>query len=475
MESRRSSDLGLFFEPRSVAVFGSLRQGDGEGYVVIDNMLKFGFTGNIYPVNPSYSQVLGIRAYPAVNDVPGPVDLAVVITPPATVAGVIRQCAQKGIRAAIIVTEGFAETGEAGARLQEQVADIARSHGMRLIGPNTIGIINSANGLVTNPYRIGYDRVRRGSIAYSSQSGVIGASAQPLEDRAYPISKMCDFGNKCDVDEADWLDYLVHDAETKVIAMHIECVRGGRRFLDVLRRVSDSKPVVVLKAGRTEPGARASASHTGSLAGSEKVGNDVFRQFGAITVNTLQEFWDIPKVFASQPLPGGNRIAIVSPSGGTGVMAIDAAVESGLVVAQLTRATLDRLSKFPANLARNPCDVGPSMVLSEDRQSVQETALGALLGDANVDCAAIALYAGPIGSITDTANIMDELRQRVSKPMAIWIYGPKLSMREDLALRLEAMGLPTYLELQTAVKALAVAAEYAQARLDRSRVEGFSQ
>ncbi|MCX5999979.1 MAG: hypothetical protein NTU41_10435 [Chloroflexi bacterium] len=208
-----------------------------------------------------------------------------------------------------------------------------------------------------------------------------------MEEREYGVSNMCDFGNKCDIDESDWLDYVFDDPETKVVAMHIEAVKGGRRFLDALQRVTARKPVVVFKTGRTTAGARASASHTGSLAGSEKIGDDIFRQYGALPVSTIQEYWDVPKIFAALPLPRGNRIAVVSPSGGSGVMAIDAAVENGLAVAQLSQITLDKLSTFPANLGRNPMDIGPSMVMAEDRQGVHETALRAVLDDPNVDCA----------------------------------------------------------------------------------------
>ncbi|MBL7119170.1 MAG: CoA-binding protein [Dehalococcoidia bacterium] len=462
MKSQIERDLRPFFEPRSVAVVGSLREEWGEGYMVIRNMLRFGFTGNIYPVNPSYSEVLGIKAYPTVNEVKGPIDLAMVITPPPSVLAILEQCAQKGIKAVIVGTEGFAETGEAGARLQQQLVDMAHSNAMRLIGPNTIGIVNTSNGLITNPYPVDYDRIWKGNIAYGSQTGFVGAQGQPLEDRAYPISKMCDFGNKCDINEADLLDYLLSDAETKAIALHMEAVKDGREFMDTLGKVTAHKPVLIFKTGRTEQGARASVSHTGSLAGSAQVYDTVFKQAGAIQVGTWQEFWEIPKVFASQPLPRGNRFAIVTPTGGVGVVAIDAAVEAGLAIAQLCDATVDRLAKFHANPPRNPVDLGPSMVLTEDPLSVLEETIGAVLDDANVDCATIVLAAGMERWASATVNMFDRLRQHISKPITIWIYGTTVSMTEEVARQLEAMGLPTYLELETAIKALGIAADYAK-------------
>jgi len=466
MESQKKSDLQPFFEPRSVAVIGSLREGRGEGYRVVQNLLHFGFTGNIYPINPSYSHVLGMRAYPTVNEMKEPIDLAMVITPPPTVAAVIEQCARKGIKAVIVGTEGFAEAGEAGARLQQQLVDIAHSNGMRLIGPNTIGIVNTSNGLVTNPYPVDYDRIWKGSIAYASQTGFVGAQGQPLEDGAYPISKMCDFGNKCDVDEVDLLDYLLDDSETKAIALHMEAVKGGRRFADMLRKVAAHKPILIFKAGRTEQGARASASHTGSLAGSVRVYDAVFKQSGAIQVGTWKEFWEIPKIFASQPLPEGNRIAIVTPTGGVGVVATDAAVEAGLAVAQLSDATVDRLASFHPNLCRNPVDLGPIMVLTAKPLSLLETTIAAVLDDANVDCATIVLAAGIERWASDTIAMLDRLRQHISKPITIYIYGTKVSVSQEVARQLQAIGLPTYFELETAVKALGVAVEYTKIKLN---------
>lgn len=466
MNSDNGSVLRPFFEPRGVAVIASLREEWGEGYVAIKNMLQFGFSGGIYPVNPSYSQVLGMKAYPTVNDVDGPIDLAMVITPPATVAGIIEQCARKGIKAVIVGTEGFAEAGAAGAGLQRQLVDLARSNGIRLIGPNTIGVVNASNGLVTNPYQIDYDSILKGSIAYASQTGFVGAQGQPLEDRAYPISKMCDFGNKCDVDEADLLDYLVGDPETKCIALHMEAVKGGRRFMDALRRATARKPVLIFKTGRTEQGARASASHTGSLAGSAQVYDTVFKQAGAIRVDTWQEYWEIPRVFASQPLPKGNRLGIVTLTGGVGVVAVDTAVRCGLAVAQLSGATAARLAVLGPRPLGNPADLGPSMVLAEDPVSVLEATIRAVLDDANVDCVTVVLAAGIAAWGPGSITMFERLRQHISKPMTLYVYGTGLSTAEEAVRQLGAMGLPAYLELETAIKALGAAVGYAKMRSD---------
>jgi len=467
MRSERNSDLGPFFEPRSVAVVGSVGEGRVGGYQVIENMLHFGFAGDIYPINPSATEVLGRQVYATVNQVDEPIDLAIVITPPPTVPAIIGQCARKGVKAVIILSEGFAEEGEAGAALQEQVVDIARSGDVRVMGPNTTGVVCTSSGLVTAPYRIGYDRIWGGNITYTSQSGFVGAPAQPLEQRTYHVSKMCDLGNKCDVDEVDLLDYLISDPETEVIAMHLEAVADGRRFMDALRGAVPCKPVLIFKTGRSEEGAKASASHTGSMLGSGQVYDKLFKQAGAIQIRTWQEFWDLPKVFAYQPLPKGNRIAIITPTGGVGVAAVDAAVESGLAIARLSDVTVERLAKLSPRLTKNPVDLGPVSVVSGANPIVMlDSAINAVLDDPNVDCAAIVLYVGVMLSAQATVDIFDRLRQHISKPVAITLYGPDLFAREELARQLEALGLPTYLELEMAIKALGVAAGYAKFKSD---------
>jgi len=456
--------ISAFFEPRSVAVVGSLKEGWGGAYGVMKNMRHFGWTGAIYPINPTYSEVMGIRAYTTVDEVTDPIDLAVVITPPATVPGIIEQCARKGVKAVIIASEGFAEAGEAGAKLQQQAVHIASRSGMRLIGPNTIGVANTRNGLVTNPYAIGYQRFQKGNIAYVSQSGVFGVQARPLEKMADPISKMCDLGNKCDVDEVDMLDYLGDDPETEVVAIHMEDVKDGRRFIDIARKVVARKPVLVLKPGRTAPGARAAASHTGSLTGDEQVYENVFKQVGAIQVSTVQEFWELPKVFALQPLPEGNRIAIITTAGGVGVMATDVAVDCGLSMARLSKATVERLGRSFPRPPGNPIDFGPAAVLATDPTALREETISAVLDDPNVDCAIVILYAGLAYSVQATANIFERLGKRISKPVTIWFYGPDASLMEELSRQLESVGFPTYSELETAVKALGIAAEYSRVK-----------
>ena len=460
------SNLKPFFEPNAVAVFGSLKDGGGLGYGSIRNMLQFGFSGKIYPINPSYtgSEVLGFKAYSTIDEVEDLIDTAIIITPPPTVPAIMEQCARKGVKAAIVVSENFAEAGEEGARLQQQLVDIARRTGIRIIGPNTVGILNTANGFITTPYFVAYKSVCKGNVAYCSQTGFVSAGTHPLEDLAYPISKICDVGNKCDVNEIDLLDYLVDDPETKVISMHLEDIKDGRSFMSAARRAVARKPLLLFKPARSEAGARASASHTGSLAGNDLIYDNAFKQVGAIRINNWQEYWEIPKIFAYQPLPKGNRLAIITFTGGAGVVAVDTAEEAGLAIARLTDATVDKLRRLSPRLGGNPVDLAPFLSVSDNPFSDQEEIMVAVLDDANVDCAVIAMYAGLEDFIEPIVGMLDQVSRRIPKPVTMWVYGMKLSAVEEASHQLEARGLPAYFDFETAVKALGVAAAYSKVK-----------
>lgn len=462
MELQRKNGVSAFFEPSAVAVLGSLKDNGGPGYGTIRNMLDFGFTGKIYPINPSGGEVLGLAAYSSLNEVAGPVDLAMVIIPPPAVPEVIEQCAQKGVKAVIIGSEGFAEASEEGAVLQRQVVDIARRSGLRIIGPNTIGVVNTANGLTTIPYPSGYDKFLRGGIAYCGQSGLVSAHSHPMGPRAYPLSKICDFGNKCDVDEVDLLSYLADDPETKVIVMHLEDVKDGRKFVETARKAVARKPVLIFKPGRSEAGARAAASHTGSLAGDDRVYDSAFKQAGILRANNWREFWEIPRVFASQPLPQGNRVAVISISGGGGLVAVDAAAEAGLAIATFTDDTVGKLAKLSPRLASNPVDFGPLITVVDDPLAITEEIISLVLSDEEVDCAAIVMFSSMGGAAAPTAEMLCRLNRNTPKPITVWLFGPVPSVTEELHYRLASRGLATYLDLETAIKALGVAAAYSR-------------
>ena len=474
MNKGNRGDLSAFFDPAAVAVVGSLREVPGTAYWAIRNMRHFGFSGPVYPINPNpanYGEVFGSPVYASVLDVPGPVDLAALLVPPDTTADVVEECARKGVKAAIVLSEGFAESGSEGASLQRQIVDIARRTGIRVMGPNTFGVVNSANGLATMPPMTDNERILRGGVAFCSQTGSIGPHQVPLDDWAYPISKMCDIGNKCDVDEADVLDYLSDDPETKVVAMHLEDVRDGARFIGAARRLCARKPLVVLKAGRSEAGARASASHTGSLMGVDSVYDAALTQVGAIRVDTWQEMWDVPKTRLFQPLPAGNRFAVVTITGGQGVIAADAAAAAGLEVVEFAADTVRRLVEVSPKLSGNPVDVGPVMSDSRSQSSSNpfsalEGALSVVLDDPNVDCATVAFSTGlqlaPLFPMV--IDMLDGATRGRGKTVNVWIYGTSCAAMQELARRLQERGLPCYLDLDMAIKALGAAARYSRFR-----------
>ena len=468
MQSCKGNGVEAFFNPETVAIFGSFREWGGHGSGVIENMLKLGYKGRIYPVSSSRSEVMGWKTYPAIEEVDGSVDLAVIITPSSTVPGVIEQCSRKGVKAAVVVSEHFAEAGEDGTKLQQQLVEIASHNGIRIMGPNTIGVLNAHNGLVTNPYLFDSHNIRRGGIAYCSQTGIAAAQCQPLADRSYGISKMCDIGNKCNVDEVDIIDYLANDPETNVIAMHLEDVKNGRRFIDAAQKLTARKPLLVLKSGRSEAGAQASASHTGSLTGNDQVYDAALKQAGAIRISSWQEYWEVPKIFDAGMLPEGNRIGIISYSGGAGVVAADVAVDIGLRVPCFTPDTMNRLSKLSPRLAGNPIDLGPILSSAYDPVNAQDEALTAVLNDDNIDCAVIGMYVGRLAPKEYVADLFDRIVPRISKPFTLWLYGPTLCEVEELARRLEERGVPVYTEFETAIKALGIAVKYVQMRSNLS-------
>jgi acyl-CoA synthetase (NDP forming) len=462
MTPAKDHNLSSFLEPRGVAVIGSMREPMGEGLTLIRNMLDFGFSGKLYPISRSNTQVLGMKAYSTVNDVSDPIDLACVITPPPTVIPIIKQCGEKRIKAVIVSTEGYAEVGSEGAAQQRQLVETAHRYGIRILGPNTLGVFNSANSLITDPYPIIRNKPLPGGIGYASQTGLLTFGVHPLKDHGYPINKIVDFGNKSDINELDLLPYLADDPSTNVICMHLEDIRDGQGFLDVASKAAAQKPVLLYKPGRSEAGAKAASSHTGSLAGDDQVYDSAFKQAGVVRLRTWQEFWEIPKTLSMQPLPKGNRIAIVTATGGGGVISMDAAAEAGLTAATFSANTVSELNRLSPRLTKNPIDVGPLMSIRQSPFGIYEDVVPVVLRDPQVDCATFICHVSP-PIVTVFARLAPEI-SKIGKPVTVFAYGIDLAEMRESARQLEARGLPVYLDLETAVKALGIAAAYSRVR-----------
>jgi len=458
--SLKKSDLSFFFEPQSVAVIGSLREGYFGGYVVIKTLLNAGFLGKIYPVNPSYQEVLGLKVYPSIKEIPEKIDLALIMINRRSVPDVLRECAAKGIQAVIVVADGFAERDEEGAKLQNEILKIARDARIRIIGPNTAGIVNSANGLTPDPYEPGYKKVKKGAVAICAQTGMINPQAFPYGDLHYGVSKICDFGNKCDVDECDLLEYLEGDPSTKVITLYLESIKDGQRFLKISRRVSSQKPVLILKSGRTKEGARVSASHTGALAVDDEIFTAACKQAGVLRLERFREFFELPKIFSLQPLPKGNQLGIVTFTGGVGVLAIDEGEKYGLSTAPLSPEIVERLNAIFPGLGKTVVDIGPPMAVN-NYMTIYSEILKAVLADDHIDCLFNVIWTSPFEEfVKEYLKFYAEMQGNYQKTIATWVYGPSIPLVNELSSGLEDLGFPVFSDLEMAIKALGMAYQY---------------
>jgi len=459
--SQEKNILSYFFEPQSVAVIGSLREGYFGGYVVVKTLLNAGFAGKIYPVNPSYQEVLGLKVYPSIIEVPEKIDLVLIMINCRSVPKVMGECAGKGIKAVIVVADGFAERDEEGAKLQNEIVEIARKSGIRIIGPNTAGIVNSANGLTPDPYEPGYEKIKSGSVAICAQTGMINPQAFPYADLHYGVSKICDYGNKCDVDECDLLEYLESDPATKVITMYLESIRDGRRFLEISRRVSSKKPVLILKSGRTNEGSKVSASHTGALAMDDQIFSAACKQAGIIRLEKFSELFELPKIFASQPLPKGNRLGMVTFTGGVGVLAIDEGAKYGLSAAQLSPEIAKKLNAIFPGLGKPVVDIGPPMA-ANNYITIYSDILKTVLLEDNIDCLFNVIWTSPFGDfVEEYLKFYKESQGKYQKTIATWIYGPSIPLINEMSVRMEDLGFPVFPDLEMAIKALGLAYQYA--------------
>jgi acetyl coenzyme A synthetase (ADP forming)-like protein len=348
--------LKSFFEPSSVALVGASREPGKLGYEVLRNIVDAGYGGKLYPINPKADEILGLKCYHSIKDIPGEVELAVIIVPARFVSSTISDCGTKGVRAAVVISGGFGETGPAGAELERQLAEAARNSGIRVVGPNCQGLNNTSVGLCASWPLV----KRRGPISVISQSGTfLAAMAVWSENDGIGVNKIVALGNKCDVNETELLEYMAADEGTKVVALYIEGVRDGRRFFKIAREASEKKPIVVLKGGRTPKGAEAVASHTRSLAGKDSVFDAAFKQAGIQRAYSIEDLYDASKAFATLPLPKGKNVGIVTSSGGSGIIAVDACEELGLNVVGLPADVRDRLKEKlpPECILRNPLDI----------------------------------------------------------------------------------------------------------------------
>ncbi len=449
--------------PRSVAVIGCGRRPGGIGHEVLRNILDGDYQGPVYPVNPRARSVASVPAYPTVAAVPDQIDLAVIAVPQPQVAEVVEQCAAKGVKGLVVVSAGYAEIGPVGAAAQRELVALSRGSGMRLVGPNCMGVVNTDPAVSLNA-TFAPVAAPPGRIALSSQSGGLGiAVLEEARRRQIGISSFVSVGNKADISGNDLLQYWERDDSTDVIMLYLESFGNPRRFARVARQVSRTKPIVAVKAGRTVAGVRAATSHTAALSSPDTAVDALFHQTGVVRVDTLEEMFDVAQVLAGQPRPAGRRLAIVGNVGGPGILAADAAESAGLDVPELSPATQDRLRGFlPAEAGvHNPVD----MVASAS-EADYERAIRAVLDDPCID-AVLAVFV-PTTSVRapGAARAIAAAAAVTDKPVVATFLGVE-APTADLASG--DRWIPAFAFPEPAVRALARACDYGEWR---SRPEG---
>ncbi|MCE5208235.1 MAG: acetate--CoA ligase family protein [Chloroflexi bacterium] len=399
--------IQYFFRPHGVALIGASSNPEKLSYGVLENMSRYGYEGGIYPVNPKGGDILGFNTYADISLTPDPVDLAVIMIPAPLVPATLEACGKRGLKAATIISGGFREVGEEGAELERQCLQIARQYNMRLIGPNCVGTVDLYSGMNTTFIR---GLPEKGNIGFISQSGAMcGAVIDLVKETGIGFTHFVSMGNEMDVDETDMIDFLNDDPHVKVIAAYIEAIRNGERFIQVARRVGRQKPIVMLKAGRSEAGEKAVSSHTGSLAGTYTAYQTAFKQAGVIEARSAQELFDIAVALANQPLPAGKRALIVTNAGGPTALASDSIADSGYRLANLHEETKQALRKRlnPAAQVSNPIDMLGSA-------NPEEYAMGIEAGihDENID---VILPVNVPTSLVNPEDIADSIADAVEK------------------------------------------------------------
>ena len=450
-------NIESIMSPKSIAVVGATNRAGSVGLAVFHNILSAGFQGVLYPVNPRARFVQSVKAYASLKDIPDDVDLAVVIVPSAIVSDVIEQAGDKGVKGAIVISAGFKEVGGQGVELEDQLKKTLQKHDIRLVGPNCLGIINNNAGVRMNA-SFATKMPKAGNMAFISQSGALcTAVLDYAEGRNIGFSKFISFGNKADVDEVDLLRYLEKDPDTDVILMYLEDITHGREFLETARDIvwGAHKPVLVIKSGRSAEGARAAASHTGSLAGSDTAYDAIFRQSGIIRVEEINELFNYAVAFAQQPIPQGNRIAIVTNAGGPGIVATDAAIRHGLSIAPLAEETKQKLRDNlpPTASIQNPVDV-----IGDATHERYQAAIRHILNDENVDGAIVILSPQAMTDVLETAEIVPRVTQDIDKPVLCSFMGI-VDVSEGVQY-LENHGIPNYAFPEAAVRSMASMARY---------------
>jgi len=416
--------MKTFFEPESVALIGITRKSGPGTLNLMERMIQFGFRGKIYPVNPNAKEIFGKKAYPNVRAVKEQIDLAVISSPRETTIGILEDCASAHIKAAVVVNQGFTDADARGKALQQEMAKIAKKNGIRILGPNTLGVINNFNDFTTSFMPVAKEKAPVGLIC---QSGIHMVAPSQFCGR---IGKGVDLGNACDVGFYDALKYLGEDPAIKIIAIHMEGLNQGKQFLSLAREVVKEKPIVIHKSGHSETGAKAAMSHTGSMAGDHHLLGAALKQVGAIFLQEAGQMAHAVKTLLNLPVMKGNRVAVISYSGGAGIMVSDELDRHGLKLAPLAPETIKKVGKLSPDWMPlgNPLDIWPALML-QGAETAYSVALRAVLSDPNVDgVISIAIAPVPEFSNLEVSGLLNNVVEEfpADKPVVVWTYGPKV-------------------------------------------------
>ena len=456
MERRENHFLEKFLYPESVVVVGASRNPLRPNYNLVANLAKLGFQGKVYPVNPETDEIAGLKSYPDLKSIPGPIDLAVIAVPYNLAPSLLQEAMERGIKRVTIVAGGFSETGEEGRRVQQEMAFLLRQNGARAIGPNALGPINAGTHFAVSFFPIQEFKV--GGLSFVFQSGLYEPRLDWLfSDFNLHLGKLIDLGNKMDINEVDALTYLSRDPETKVIAIHLESIEGkGREFLRLIREASRHKHVVVLKSGRTAAGAEMAASHTGVIVrGNDLVFDAALKQAGGIRAQNIEEFFDLARAlerFGPTRLKG-TRLAVATLPGGEAVVVTDLCHQAGFSLPRLQEETREKLKpSFPPwDISGNPFDLGVTLQFHDPRK-VYSTLVGALAEDPNVDGLAIQLppriWHAPREFFLPFAGVV-----KSQKPIVLWLPGVPSGRHESLQW-LEDQQVPVFPSPEKALNAL---------------------
>jgi len=457
------NQLDRIFKARSMAIIGASRDPSKWGGRMVMTPLTTGYRGEIYPINPKEKEIFGLTCYPSVVDIPHEVDMAVIVVPAAIVPRVMRDCSRKGIKGAVLITAGFAEIGAEGKELEDEVVKIAREGGVRFVGPNGMGIYSSA----VNLNLCLRNQIRVGRIAFISQSGTFGGLLAEIANRkGYGLSKFISIGNQADLKAADYLEYLGEDRHTRAIVLYMEGFKDGERFFRVAREVIKKKPIVIYKAGRTEAAARATRSHTSSLAGSDVVFDAMCRQVGIIRTSEVAQPFDMAEALVSQPLPPGNRVAIIG-SGGQGVVTSDTCESIGLKVPEFddeTKSTLKEAVPAHAPVPSNPVDFAGSSRTPLDEARVAD-ALARIDYIDGIICNSPHLRGGVSSGdfarkAIQGAEMLAAIPKQYGKPVITLRWG---SNDNDVASSIvKAAGIPSYDSPEQCARAMYALASYGE-------------